>query len=201
MKAVQEEFFVWHEQQAPEFSSDVGTKAYNDRLADLSTAVFRTRYVRLVTRISPISVSVSVLTRTSKPLEALDQRQAECPVGQSDTGQRTHDCVRARARTHTHKRAHTRTYTYTYTHTHAQTYKCTHMHNTHTHTHTHTYIHTHIHTHTHTNAHIHTHTHTTNTHTVTIVFIQNAFTLVCRQMDLCLTVQSCQHLQNVSLCS
>ena len=45
LTAVQRDFFTWHEQQAPEFATDVGTKAYNDRLADLSFDVFDTRFV------------------------------------------------------------------------------------------------------------------------------------------------------------
>ena len=53
LKAMQQAFFSWHEQQAPEFSTDVGSTAYNDRLANLSTAVFHTQYVRRVLTLFP----------------------------------------------------------------------------------------------------------------------------------------------------
>jgi hypothetical protein len=49
LTALQEEFFVWNEQQAPEFATDVGaTKQFNDILANLSMDVFDPRMVRLL---------------------------------------------------------------------------------------------------------------------------------------------------------
>ncbi|KAK7115944.1 uncharacterized protein [Littorina saxatilis] len=44
LASAEQAFFTWHEQQAPEYSTDAGSKAFNDRLADLSMGAFDADY-------------------------------------------------------------------------------------------------------------------------------------------------------------
>ena len=144
LKAVQQAFFSWHEQQAPEFSTDVGTMAYNDRLANLSTAVFHTQYVR---RVSAFPIDTGDLSRALKH----DERTVLCAshaerAQNTHTHSLTHSLTPPPPPTQTH--THTLSLSLSHTHTHARTHARTHAPH-----HTHAYAHKHMHTRTHGHAH------------------------------------------------